>query len=160
MISTRTALGALVVIAAAVPAHAAVEISTAATQNMSCSGGVCAPTATAAVLNVGDLEALLASGNVTVTTTGSGVESNDVRVEAAVAWSTGSALTLEAFRSLVVDRLISVEALAPLTLTTVRTACRFRSENLGREPEHQQWFALSDQKSTAQVTALTSQNVQ
>jgi hypothetical protein len=49
-------------------------ISTAATQNMSCASGVCAPTASDAVPNVGDLESLLASGNVEVTTTGSEVE--------------------------------------------------------------------------------------
>ncbi|HEY3777022.1 MAG TPA: hypothetical protein VGL35_03095 [Rhizomicrobium sp.] len=85
---------------------------------MNCSGGVCAPTATDAVLNVGDLETLLASGNVTVTTTGSGVEANDIRVEAAVVWDAGSALALEAFRSLVIHRPISVEALAGLILTT------------------------------------------
>ena len=36
---------------------------------MSCSAGVCAPTATDAVLNVTDLENLLASGNVSVVAT-------------------------------------------------------------------------------------------
>jgi hypothetical protein len=36
---------------------------------MSCSAGVCAPTVTDAMLNVTDLENLLASGNVSVVTT-------------------------------------------------------------------------------------------
>jgi len=49
-------------------ADAAVTISTAATQNMSCPGGVCSPTAASAVLNVNDLTTMLASGNVTVNT--------------------------------------------------------------------------------------------
>jgi len=51
-------------------AHATVTISAQATQNMNCSAGACAPTATKAVLNGGDLETLLSSGDVTVTTTG------------------------------------------------------------------------------------------
>ncbi|HEY1613901.1 MAG TPA: hypothetical protein VGF97_09455 [Rhizomicrobium sp.] len=51
-------------------AHASVVISSYATQNMACSGGVCSPTASNAVLNAGDLEALLAAGSITVTTNG------------------------------------------------------------------------------------------
>jgi hypothetical protein len=99
-------------------AIADVVISSDTTANMSCSGGICAPTAADAVLNVGDLEALLATGNVTVTTTGPGIEANDIRVEAALDWSTGSALALDAFHALAIDRPISVDALAGLTLTT------------------------------------------
>ena len=52
MIIKRTALAVLAAIAASAPAGADVTISTAATQNMTCSGGVCVPTATDAVLNV------------------------------------------------------------------------------------------------------------
>ena len=55
-------------------AYADVVISTQATQNMTCSGGVCAPTAAGAVLNRSDLATPLAAGHVTVTTTGSGVQ--------------------------------------------------------------------------------------
>src|SRR5439155_22298305 len=64
-------------------AQAAVTISTGGTQNMSCSGGVCAPTSSDAVLNVTDLESLLAVGNVKVTTTGSGVQATDIVVNGA-----------------------------------------------------------------------------
>jgi hypothetical protein len=99
-------------------ANAAVVISSGATQNVNCSGGVCAPTATDAVLNAGDLETLLASGNVTVTTNGSGVQAKDIRVAAAVSWSTGSALTLDAWQSLTINRPVSVQGLAGLKLTT------------------------------------------
>lgn len=99
-------------------AHAAVTISTGTTKNMSCSAGICAPTATPAVLNVGDLENLLASGNVAVTTTGSGVQTNDIVVKAALAWSSAAILTLEGHRSLTVDQPVSVQGLSGLTLTT------------------------------------------
>jgi len=70
-------------------AEAAVTISTAATQNMSCAGGVCTPTSADAVLNVTDLETLLAAGNLKVTTTGSGVQAEDIVVEGAFSWSSG-----------------------------------------------------------------------
>src|SRR5580700_124850 len=103
---------------AAVPAHAAVTISSGATQNMSCSGGVCAPTAAAAVLNAGDLETLLASGNVAVVTTGQGVQAKDVEVKAPVTWSNGSVLTLDAFKSITVNQPVSVAGLAGLGLDT------------------------------------------
>src|SRR5580700_9177352 len=74
-------------------AQADVTISSAATENMTCSGGVCAPTATDAVLNVGDLENLLAAGGVTVTTTGSGVQADNLDVNAALSWSSTATLT-------------------------------------------------------------------
>jgi len=68
-------------------AHADVTISSAATQKMSCSSGVCMPTASSAVLNVTDLENLLASGSVKVTTTGSSVQADNIDMDAALAWS-------------------------------------------------------------------------
>lgn len=98
-------------------ANADVTISSDATQNMSCSGGVCAPTAMNAVLNVGDLEALLASGNVTVTTTGSGVEATNLDVTAALSWSSSSALALQAYQKLTIGAAVAVQGLAGLTLT-------------------------------------------
>jgi hypothetical protein len=86
------------------PALAAVAISTEATSNMSCSGGVCSPTAADAVLNATDLENLLASGNVTVTTTGSGgVQATDIQVEAPFSWLNANGLTLDAYQSIAVD---------------------------------------------------------
>ncbi len=100
------------------PCFAAVTISSGATQNMNCSGGVCAPTAKKAVLNVGDLESMLASGNVAVTTTGSGVEANDIVLDAALAWSDASGLSLAAHASITTDQPLSVNGLAALSLTT------------------------------------------
>jgi hypothetical protein len=117
VIGTRTALAALAVIAAA-PANADVTISTAATQNMSCSGGVCQPTAMDAVLNVTDLENLLASGNVEVTTTGSGIQANNIDITGAFSWSDSSTLTLDAYQSLAVNAPVSIQGLAGLTILT------------------------------------------
>ncbi len=99
-------------------AQAAVIISSGATQNMSCSSGVCVPTASKAVLNAGDLESLLASGNATVTTTGQGVQAHDIDVKAPVGWSSTSVLTLDAHRSIAVDQPVSVAGLAGLVLNT------------------------------------------
>jgi len=50
-------------------AHAAVIVSSAATKNMDCSGGVCTPTAAKAVLNVNDLAGMLASGDTAIKST-------------------------------------------------------------------------------------------
>jgi hypothetical protein len=118
MISRTAALAVFSAIVASAPANATVTISTAATQNMTCSGGVCAPTAMEAVLNVGDLETLLASANATVTTSGSGAQANNIRVAAPLTWSNTSALTLQAYETIEVDRLISVAGEGSLYLDT------------------------------------------
>jgi len=99
-------------------AQAAVTILSAATATMICSGGICAPTAKSAVLNVGDLETLLASGNVTVTTTGTGVQANDIDVKAALGWSSSGALSLLANKSIAIDNPVSISGLSGLTLQT------------------------------------------
>ena len=99
-------------------ALADVTISTEATANVVCAGGICSPTAADAVLNVKDLETLLASGTVEVTTTGSGVQANNIDVAASLSWSTSSGLTLDAYQSIDIDAGVSVAALSGLTLTT------------------------------------------
>jgi hypothetical protein len=109
---------AFAILGLALPAHAAVTISSSATSNMTCANGICAPTAVDAVLNVADLENLLASNNVTVTTAGSGVQAKDIVVKAALTWSSSTALTLDAYRAITVDQPVSVEGLSGLTLST------------------------------------------
>jgi hypothetical protein len=106
-----------ILICAAGAAGADVTISSAATQNMSCSNGVCAPTATSANLNVGDLETYLASGNVEVTTTGSGVEANDIAVSAAFSWSAANSLALDAHRSMTIGATIANDGAGGIGLT-------------------------------------------
>jgi hypothetical protein len=99
-------------------AEANVTISSAQTQDMSCSDGVCAPTAAAATLNATDLENLLASGDVEVTTTGSGVQAGNVVVTAALAWSNTSALGLDAYQSITINKMVSVNGHGSLSLMT------------------------------------------
>jgi len=107
---------ALAALAGTQAANAAVTISSEATSNMNCSGGVCEPTAANAVLNAGDLETMLASGSVVVTTTGSGVQANDIVVAAPLSWSTSNVLTLEANRYLTIDAAVSVAGMGGLAL--------------------------------------------
>jgi len=99
------------------PAYAAVFISSATTQNMSCRSGVCAPTAARAVLNAGDLQSLLAAGNVVVTTTGSGIQARDIGVKAPLQWSTSSTLTFDAYHSIAIGSAISVSGGGGMSLT-------------------------------------------
>jgi hypothetical protein len=108
---------ALIALAGLAPAaQADVTISTDTTQNMNCVSGVCVPTATSAVLNVSDLESLLASGNVEVTTTGSGVQADNIDVDAALTWSNTSVLTVNAVDSISVQQGVSVTGTGGLTL--------------------------------------------
>ena len=97
-------------------AQAAVTISSAATQNMSCSNGTCAPTANKAVLNVGDLETLLGSSSVTVTTTGTGVQASNIYVKSALSWSGTNLLSLLAKRSVEIDQALTVAGQSGLTI--------------------------------------------
>src|SRR5580658_10467102 len=91
------------------PALADVTISNAATQNISCVGGVCAPTAAAAVLNVKDLEGFLASGNVEVSTTGTGVQAINIRVAANLSWTGATSLALDAYKSITINKSMNVK---------------------------------------------------
>ena len=83
---------------------------------MTCSGGVCSPTASSAVLNVQDLAAMLASGSATVTTTGAGVQAVDIRIDARLSWSAGTTLSLAAFRSIALNRKVTVAGAGGVSL--------------------------------------------
>jgi hypothetical protein len=99
--------------------HAALTISTQATQNVRCADDTCAATAAKAVLNVSDLRNLLAFGNVVVTT-GSGTieqEPQDIVVAAGFNWVNSSSLTLDASRSVVVEQAIESGAGAVSLIT-------------------------------------------
>ena len=118
--SARRGIGllaaALLLTVASSAAHAAVEISSGATANMACVSGVCTPTKKSAVLNVTQLEGLLASGNVKVTTAGS--KATDILVSANLGWASAYGLTLDAYQSITIDRAVSVNGTGGLTLTT------------------------------------------
>ena len=109
---------AIVAGVAATGAQANVTISSQPTQNMTCSSGLCAPTAKSAVLNVGDLETDLATGNVTVTTTGAGIEADNLNVKSPLSWATANTLALAAHRSVTIDAPISVVGQSGLSLQT------------------------------------------
>lgn len=94
----RKILAPAVLVLAAQSAQAAVVISSGPTQNMTCSAGVCAPTAADAVLNIGDLQTLMESQDVKVVT-GSGA----VDIVVADAFSIAHTLTLDAMHSVTVQ---------------------------------------------------------
>src|SRR5580698_837340 len=99
LVTSVFALGLLVL-----PASADVVISSGATKNMSCSAGVCTPTAAKAVLNATDLANMLAAGDVTVAT---GAGAVTIAVDAPFSWTSASRLTLEAQESVNVSAVMA-----------------------------------------------------
>jgi hypothetical protein len=96
-------------------AHAAVVISTAATQNMSCSAGACTPTAPDAVLNVTDLSNMLAAGDVKVVSDSAAI---DIQFAAPLSWSSTGRLTLDSYESTIFSKPVTVAGAGALTITT------------------------------------------
>jgi hypothetical protein len=94
-------------------AHADVSISNKPTQNMSCDAGVCMATAKKAVLNVGDLQTMLAAGDTTVAT---GSVAKDINIDQPLTWSSTSRLTLDARRSVIVNKPVIVTGAGALTI--------------------------------------------
>jgi hypothetical protein len=96
-------------------ANAAINISTQATQNMSCSGGVCTATAQKAYLNVNDVTNFLAAGDLEVV---SGAGAEDIHIQAPFSWTSTSRLTLDAQRSIEFEKPVTVAGTGALTLIT------------------------------------------
>ncbi|HWA04886.1 MAG TPA: GLUG motif-containing protein [Rhizomicrobium sp.] len=96
-------------------ARAAVEISSKPTQNMSCQAGVCSPTAQKAVLNVGDLASMLASGDVTIS---SGSLAQDIEIDAKLNWVSTHRLTLDSYHAILFNKPVLVAGTGALTITT------------------------------------------
>ncbi len=116
----RWALAASLAILAPATIQAAVTISTAATKNMICASGVCTPTHKSAILNVTDLQNLLATSNTQVTTGSGGLaaQTNDIVVATALTWASSSVLTLDAYRSVTINKSISVTGTGGVSLVT------------------------------------------
>ena len=108
-------LAATLSAAFATAVEASVKISTKPTQNMTCSGGICTPTAQKAVLNVADLAGMLSSGDVKVT---SGSIAMDIDIKATLSWVSASRLTLDSYRSIAFDKPVEVAGTGALTITT------------------------------------------
>ena len=96
-------------------AQAAVDISDQPTKNMSCSAGVCSPTAKSAVLNVDHLARLLKRSDVKVTT-GNGAVT--IEVTAPLSWATTSRLTLDANCNVSIKAPVTVAGTGAMTIVT------------------------------------------
>jgi hypothetical protein len=96
-------------------AHADIVISSGATSNVSCTSGVCTPSAPDAVLNVGDLETLLASGNVKLAAAGEPV---DVDIDAPLSWVSTNTLTLDSYHAINVQQPVAITGGGGLALIT------------------------------------------
>ena len=97
-------------------AQAAVTISNDATKNMTCTAGVCTPTGGNANLNVGELQSMLASSDVTVK---SSATVPTLGVLDAVTWDNSHRLTLDAYQSVHIRASIGVQGTnSGLTLIT------------------------------------------
>jgi hypothetical protein len=112
--STGTAWLVAGIVLFAPAAQARLVISSDPTQNVSCSGGSCAATARAAVLNVSDLAGMLAGGDVTVSTAG---VARNIKIDAALSWTSGARLTLAADRGVVFDGAVVVAGPGALTIS-------------------------------------------
>jgi hypothetical protein len=106
---SRILAGCAAAATSAVPAHAALVISSAPTSNVTCSGGVCSATAADAILNAGDLARALAHGSLDVE---SGSDAMDINVTASLSWTTHHTLTLTADRSIGLSAAMVAESAA------------------------------------------------
>lgn len=95
-------------------AQAALSISDKTTSNVTCDSGVCTATAKKALLSVTDLTTMLVAGSVTVE---SGSEAQDITVDAPFSWTSSNALTLDANRSLTVNKAVLDSGPAALALS-------------------------------------------
>ena len=114
-IRVSASLAAILALALSSAAQADVSISNKPTQNMSCDAGVCTATAQKAVLNVTDLTNMLATSDVAVKT---GTLVKDIDIDQPLTWANTSRLTLDAQRSVVLKRPVTVTGTGAFTLTT------------------------------------------
>ena len=118
MMRNSIVLAALLAGAFASAASADVMISGSKTKNMTCSNGVCAPTAAKATLNIGDLENLLATEPVKVVTTNGSTQAKNIVVLMNLSWSSAFGLTLNAYRSILFSAPVTAQGTVAFTLVT------------------------------------------
>jgi hypothetical protein len=111
----RTSLAAIAIAAIGTAAQASVEISSKPTHNMSCTDGVCAPTAERAFLNATDLSGMLAAGDVKVVT---GNGASTITVSAPFSWASSSRLTLDAIYNVSFRAPVEVTGQGAVTIVT------------------------------------------
>lgn len=100
---------------AAVPATASMKVSSGPTKHVSCSAGTCTATAANAVLNVGQLQTMLASSDVTVA---AGSSAQTIEIVKPLAWASTNRLTLDAQISVDIEAKIVVQSTGGLTIVT------------------------------------------
>jgi hypothetical protein len=118
----QLAISALALTALACPASAAVIISTGATSHMHCAAGVCTPKSKNAVLNVSQLQTLLASSDVTVNT---GSSALSIAISSPLTWASTSRLTLNAAQGVSIKAAVVVEGTGGLTVAASGGALNF-----------------------------------
>jgi hypothetical protein len=99
----------------ATAAHAALTISTKPTKHVTCSAGVCTAGAAVSVLNVTDLQSMLATSPVQVK---SANLAQDIVVSVPVVWASSNALTLDSYHGLEIDRAIAINGTGGFIVTT------------------------------------------
>ncbi|MBV9571589.1 MAG: hypothetical protein JO056_10155 [Alphaproteobacteria bacterium] len=97
-------------------ANADFAVSKKPTRDVSCAGGVCTPTAKNANLNVSELTNMLASGDVTLKSGSGDGTAATIELLAALSWTKGKRLTIDAKNSIIVTAPITVRGPGSLTL--------------------------------------------
>ncbi|MBV8978981.1 MAG: hypothetical protein JO261_03995 [Alphaproteobacteria bacterium] len=96
-------------------AQASMIVSSDPTANVSCAAGVCSATAADAVLNVNDLAAMLASQDVRLVP---GNLAQDIEIGRSFSWVSPNRLDLDAYRSLIVAKNVTVAGPGALSIET------------------------------------------
>lgn len=95
-------------------AFAALTISSEPTANVNCAVGVCTATAATAVLNVAELQGLLASSSIQIT---AGADAQNIVIAVPFSWTSTKTLTLDAYRSIEIDQPMAITGRGALTMT-------------------------------------------
>ena len=109
-------------ILAATSAQASLVISGAATKNVNCAANVCTSTAKNAILNVSQLQGLLATSDVTVST---GAGASTIGVSAPLTWASTSRLTFSANQGVAIRAAVVVEGTGAITIAASGGALNF-----------------------------------
>jgi hypothetical protein len=110
--------GSFVMLSALVsPAYAELTVSTAPTSEVTCTNGICTTTGKHAVLNVSQLESLLAAGNVSVVGLFRG---NDAKlaISAGISWASANTLTFSNFETISLNNTIAMDGTGGLTVVS------------------------------------------
>ena len=80
----------------------------AGTPAVTCTSGVCTPTGSSSILTVANLQAALAGGNVEINTGSGGADTGNITVANSITWSTANRLTLDAYKSIIINNGVTI----------------------------------------------------